>query len=40
MFRAILCALAVVAGVGALISHPTSAEIVPLSGPAAVVQAR
>ncbi len=28
MFRAILCAFAVAMGVGAIVSHPTSAEII------------
>ncbi len=28
MFRAILCAFAVAIGVGAIVSHPTSAEII------------
>lgn len=30
MFRAVLCALAIAIGVGAIVSHPTSAEIIAL----------
>jgi hypothetical protein len=35
MFRAVLCALAIAIGVGAIVSHPTSAEIIALPQAAA-----
>ena len=39
MFRAILCALAIAIGVGAIVSHPISAEIIALPATAATAAA-
>jgi hypothetical protein len=34
MFRAVLCALAIAIGVGVVVTHPTSAEIIAIDAPA------